>query len=128
MSNDIFLISTPLRQVGELAYGGPLRLRVGKSAAYAGFRNAALAHYVAEFWGIAGEHSVDPWHEALANEMQGPRVRRIVVFESRAHFARYLRDRERFDFTAHTVVVHPALVGRQDCAHAPPTGARPLRG
>ncbi len=127
MSNDIYFISTPLRQVAELAYGGPLRLRSGRRAAYAGFRSAELAHYVAEFWGIAGEHSVELWHEALANEAPGPRVRRVVVFESRAHFTRYLHVRERFDFEAHTVELHPALVGRADCAHAP-SGARPLRG
>lgn len=125
MSGEIYLIRTPVREVGALAYGGPIRLRSGRRAAYVGFRSARVAQAVAEFWGIAGEHYIEPWHQALAHEIAGSEVRSIVVFESREHFERYLAERERFDFAAHTVALHPTLVAGTDTTTSPRRRQRP---
>ena len=112
MNGAIYLLRTPVREVGALAYGGPLRLRTPQGAAYAGFRTVELAQFVADFWGIAGEHDVEPWQHAVHHEVPGACVRQIVVFEDRDDFERFLQAREHFDFAHHTVCMHPAMVAR----------------
>jgi len=112
--SEIFLIRTPVREVAGMVYGGPIRLRLGAQAAYAGFRTATLAAEVAEFWGVEGEHLIEPWTEALHHEVSGARVRRVLVFESRADFDLYLVQGEDFDFAPRTVELHPVMVGLQD--------------
>ena len=112
--SEIFLLRTPVREVAGMAYGGPVRLRNGPRAAYAGFRTAALAREVAQFWGVAGEHFVEPWTEALRHEVPGTRVRQLTVFHTREDFDRYLQQREAFDVAAHTIDLHPVMLGLQD--------------
>lgn len=109
-----FLIRTPVREVAGMAYGGPLRMRIGHQAAYAGFRDAALAAEVADFWGIESDHLIEPWAEALCHEVPGARVRRVLVFDTRADFDRYLRQGAAYDFGPHLIDLHPAMLGLQD--------------
>lgn len=108
---DIFLVRTPLGGREPYVWGGPLRVRVGRRRAYAGFRSEALARRVCRHWGIRMERvHIEPWPQALAAEAPEARLDRILVFRDREDFERYLRDPQHFPYDRHIVGLHPTAL------------------
>ena len=93
---DLLLIRTPLRQQGDLTFGGPLRVRVAGRRAYAAFTSEALAREACEHWSIGGEVHLEPWAEALSHDTPSASVRHLLVFGSQADFDLWLREPESY--------------------------------
>ena len=103
----IYVIRTPLRQVGGMTYGGPMRIKIGRRrVAYAGFASLALAEVVGNYWNLPSEHHIEPWEEALVHEAPDSRAREVLLFRDEADFRRWLEDPEQFDVAGHTVSLH----------------------
>lgn len=111
----IHVIRTPLRQVGGLSYGGPMRIKIGpRRVVYAGFASAALAERVGEYWNLPAEHYIEPWQEALAHDAPDSLLGEILLFHDEADFCSWLEDPAGFDVNGHLVSLHPgAIAGRQ---------------
>lgn len=103
----IYVIRTPLRQVGGMTYGGPMRIKIGRRrVAYAGFASLALAQRVGDYWNLPSEHHIEPWEEALVHETPDSRAREVLVFRDEADFRRWLENPDDFDVDGHVVSLH----------------------
>jgi hypothetical protein len=113
LSVQIHLIRTPLRDVGGMTYGGPMRIRIGpRRVAYAGFATAALAQTVCRYWNLPVEHFVEPWDEAMRHERPESRAREVLLFRDEGDFRRWLEDPGAFRADGHVVTLHPASLPR----------------
>ena len=111
----IHVIRTPLRQVGGMTYGGPMRIKIGRRrVAYAGFTSVALAERVGDYWNLPAEHYIEPWQEGLAHDVPDSRVGEVLLFHDEADFRSWLENPGGFDVNAHLVSLHPgAIAGAQ---------------
>jgi len=102
------LIRTPLREVGGMTYGGPMRVKVGlRRVAYAGFATVDLAEAACRHWNIPVEHFIEPWHEAMRHEAPETRAREVLLFRGEDDFQDWLRDPAGFCVEEHLVTLHP---------------------
>ncbi len=103
----IYVIRTPLRQVGGMTYGGPMRIKIGRRRmAYAGFASLALAESVCGYWNLPSEHYIEPWAQALVHEAPDSHAREILLFRGEADFRHWLEDPQGFDVEGHVVSLH----------------------
>ena len=112
----IYVIRTPLRQVGGMTYGGPMRVKIGRRrVAYAGFSSLALAQAVSDYWSLPSEHYIEPWEEALSHETPNSRAREALLFRDQADFRGWLENPDGFDIASHVVSLHFAgIAGSQE--------------
>ena len=109
MTTPIYFIRTPLRQVGGLTYGGPMRIKVGRRrVAYAGFASVALAQVVCRYWNIPAEHYIEPWEEAMRHEDPDAFADQVLLFHDESDFRAWLETPETFPVEHHTVALHPS--------------------
>ncbi len=107
MTTPIYLIRTPLRHVAGMAYGGPMRIKIGRRrVAYAGFATMDLAEIVCRYWNIPAEHYIEPWAEAIQHDAPDSRARRVLLFRDEADFRAWLEDPDGFDVESHSVSLH----------------------
>jgi len=114
-------IRTPLRDVGGMTYGGPMRIKIGRRrVAYAGFVTVDLAETVCRYWNIPVEHFVEPWQEAIRHEAPASCAREVLLFRDEADFQDWLRDPAGFRVEEHVVSLHPGGVSavRARSAHS----------
>jgi hypothetical protein len=103
----IYIVRTPLRQVGGMTYGGPMRIKLGRRrVAYAGFTTLALAEQVCRYWNLPSEHFIEPWEEALLHEAPESRARQVLLFHDEADFRSWLESPATFDVDAHIISLH----------------------
>ena len=111
MAGEIFLIRTPLGRLGDLTYGGSMRIKVGRKMTYAGFSSVALAEEVCEYWQIPARRSIELWHDAVRHDAPDGRPLHILLFRDRADFDSYLMNPTDFGYNEHLVSLHPEAVG-----------------
>ena len=80
MAGEIFLIRTPLGTLGDLTYGGPMRIKVGRKMTYAGFSSIALAEEVCEYWHIPAKRAIELWQVAVKHDAPDGRPLYILLF------------------------------------------------
>ena len=113
MSAQMHLIRTPLREVGGMTYGGPMRIKIGsRRVAYAAFATVDLAEAVCRYWNIPVEHFVEPWQEAMRHEAPESRARELLLFRDEDDFQDWLRDPAGFRVEDHLVSLHPGGLPR----------------
>ncbi len=110
MVDQIFLIRTPLREAGALAYGGPLRIKIGRKMSYAGFSTVALAEEVCAYWRIPAQRSIEPWHDAVKHDALDGRPQHILLFRDVEDFENYLMNPADFSYEAHLIRLHPGAL------------------
>jgi hypothetical protein len=111
----IYVIRTPLRQVAQMTYGGPMRIKVGRRrVAYAGFATRDLAEAVTRYWNLPSDHHIEPWEEALRHETPGSRAKQLLLFRDESDFRAWLESPATFDVEAHVVSLHFAGLGRAE--------------
>ena len=104
------MIRTPVRRTGDLVYGGPLRIKVGKVVAYAAFGSEALARFACEHWSMRGHVHIEPWTEAVRHDDPDSRAEHFVLFRHRNDFLAYLRSPESYPVSKDLVGLHPSVL------------------
>lgn len=105
----IYFIRTPLGENAGLVYGGPLRIRAGRSRAYAGFASRELAERVCAHWSMTRNVRIEPWYDAIGHDAADARPAHILFFDGWPTFESYLKNPGSFPFSRHLVELHPGL-------------------
>lgn len=113
MHSEIYFIRTPLREKAGLVYGGPLRIRTGRSQAYAGFASRQLAERVCAHWSMTRNVCIEPWYDAVEHDAPDARPAQILFFDGWSTFESFIRKPGTFPFTRHLVDLHPAMIQRK---------------
>jgi hypothetical protein len=113
VSGRIYLIRTPIGQIDDLLYGGPMRIKIGRGRlVYAGFTSRMLARKVEAYWSLPASHVIEPWEDAIAYEPEGGHVTSILLFRDESDFRAWLQQPESFDVDGHLISLHAAAISR----------------
>ncbi|MFT5173559.1 MAG: hypothetical protein ACI8W7_001736 [Gammaproteobacteria bacterium] len=107
VASSIYLIRTAVRESAGMAYGGVMRIKIGRHrVAYAGFRSVDLARIACAYWSVSAEHFIEPWDMAIRCDSVDARLPRVLLFHNEVDFRAWLQNPESFDIGAHTVSLH----------------------